>query len=559
MEIPTRESSEDFRVVVAIDFGTTCSGFAYSHRINPDVMVHNSFPGLIVPKTNTVLQYDSDWKVNAWGFAALAKEPSRRDRNAIDPAPVELFKLHLADMSEEKKPKMPIGLNFRTAITDFLSEMQKLIKETLEKRWPGITFPQVRFVFTVPAEWAPGTKGILRDCVFKAGFLATKHATNLEFTSEPEAAAIFCLRVLKEHRLDVGASFMVCDCGGGTVDLTTRKLLAENQLGEITERTGDLCGSTYVDTEFILFLGRRLGIEAMKVFKERHYGQYQYLIHKFFCQRVKYEFKDDSSSFRPIELDIERSCPALKQYITTNVKEQMEEDEWIVELQFDDIKAMFDPVVDKIIRLIRNQINANRENKCSAIFMVGGFAESPYLIARIKKIFNQEVKIIAVPLNPITAILHGAVHYGLDKAVVKSRILKHTYGIQISRVWQKGIDPNKRKTPEGRILKFDRLVTRGMTAPADKKFSGMYSPLRADQQYITFKVYYTPKENGRFCDDAGMKSVGSMTMRLPNVYLGINRAVEFGLTFNEEEIVATAWNKENNEVLPATFNYGPEF
>ncbi|KAG9293840.1 hypothetical protein G9A89_019178 [Geosiphon pyriformis] len=565
MEIPTKISSEDFRVVVAIDFGTTCSGrnaflevfnsFAYSHRINPDVMVHNSFPGQIAPKTNTVLQYDSDWKVNAWGFAALAKEPSRRERRPIDHPPVELFKLHLADMSEEKKPKMPIGLNFRTAITDFLSEMQKLIKETLEKRWPSVTFPQVRFVFTVPAEWAPGTKGILRDCILKANFLATKNATNLEFTSEPEAAAIFCMRVLKEHQLDVGASFMVCDCGGGTVDLTTRKLLAENQLGEITERTGDLCGSTYVDTEFILFLGRRLGIEAVKHFKEKHYGQYQYLIHKFFCQRVKFEFHDDSSTFRPIELDIERFCPALKQCIATNVKEQMEEDEWIIELQFEDIKAMFDPVVDKIIRLIRNQINANREDKCSAIFVVGGFAESPYLITRLKTIFNLEVNVIAVPQNPITAVLRGAVYYGLDKTVVESRVLKYTYGIQISTVWKEGVDPNKRKTPEGRILKFDRLVARGVTAPADKKFSGIYYPVRADQRFINFKIFYTPKQNGYYCDDPEMKLVGEMTISLPNVHLGLKRAVEFGLTFNEEEIRATAWDKEADDVIPAYFNY----
>ena len=35
---------------------------------------------------------------------------------------------------------------------------------------------------------------------------------------------------------------MVVDCGGGTVDLTTRKLLSRNRLSEITERTGDFCG-----------------------------------------------------------------------------------------------------------------------------------------------------------------------------------------------------------------------------------------------------------------------------------------------------------------------------
>ena len=44
---------------------------------------------------------------------------------------------------------------------------------------------------------------------------------------------------------------MIVDCGGGTVDLTTRKLLEDDQLGEVTERAGDFCGSTFIDKEFI--------------------------------------------------------------------------------------------------------------------------------------------------------------------------------------------------------------------------------------------------------------------------------------------------------------------
>ena len=71
---------------------------------------------------------------------------------------------------------------------------------------------------------------------------------------------------------------MVVDCGGGTVDLTTRTLLPDNKLSEITERTGDLCGSTYVDKEFIVFLEKKLGFAAVDEFRRENYGQYQYLI-----------------------------------------------------------------------------------------------------------------------------------------------------------------------------------------------------------------------------------------------------------------------------------------
>ena len=56
---------------------------------------------------------------------------------------------------------------------------------------------------------------------------------------------------------------MIVDCGGGTVDLTTVKLLNENQLGELTERAGDYCGSVFIDHEFIKHLENKLGEKAI--------------------------------------------------------------------------------------------------------------------------------------------------------------------------------------------------------------------------------------------------------------------------------------------------------
>jgi len=94
------------------------------------------------------------------------------------------------------------------------------------------------------------------------------------------------------------------DCGGGTVDLTTRKLLSKNELGEITIRTGDFCGGSYVDQEFIKFLKTKVGKTAINLLKENHYGQYQFLIHEF-CKNVKLPFTGDEEEFEEYELDLE--------------------------------------------------------------------------------------------------------------------------------------------------------------------------------------------------------------------------------------------------------------
>ena len=183
---------------------------------------------------------------------------------------------------------------------------------------------------------------------------------------------------------------MIVDCGGGTVDLTTRKLITDNQLGEITERAGDFCGSTFIDVEFIKYLRKRLGDEPMDLLRDNNYGQMQYLIQQF-CKDAKIPFTGENPDFS-YELDIQDTIPILKQYVTDdNVRKTLEENEWVIDIKYNDIKKWFDPIIDRIIRMIHIQLTNNRET-CSAMFIVGGFSESVYLQKRIKY-FSHKIRV----------------------------------------------------------------------------------------------------------------------------------------------------------------------
>ncbi|RHZ52254.1 hypothetical protein Glove_463g12 [Diversispora epigaea] len=557
--------TKDLRATVAIDFGTTFSGFAYANNINPEITVHKSWFGLnnsrkIIPKTNTVIQYDSGWNLVNWGLPALAQDPGSKKKKKhvnTDYKTVELFKLHLADIPDYQKPELPYGLDYRKAIKDFLTAMKPLIQETLNKHW-SIEFSQVRFVFSVPAEWKPHAIGILQDCIYDAGYIEKRHSNhNLEFTTEPEAAALYCMKKSGEYKLDVGATFLIVDCGGGTVDLTMRTLLEGDCISENTERTGDLCGSTYVDKNFRVCLEKKLGKSALKSLRKKHYEQYQFLIHEFFCPYIKFVFDGDPAEFKTIELDIEKWCPALMDYVSQEIKDEMEEEEWLMEIKFQDVFEMFNPVVEKILKLINNQLNSPRQ-KCTAMFVVGGFAESPYLIKMIKEKFSSKVPLIAVPQNPITAVLQGAVMYGLNKKAVANRKLTMNYGVEVFPKWVKG-DPEDRKTENGRIAKFSCLAKRGRDVTPDEICSDVYYPVYPDQTAILFKVFATSKPNQKFCDKSGMKEVGKLRIKLPDIHLGIDRPIEFGLKFGELLITATARNKTNGEAYSAEFNYVQAF
>ncbi|CAG8525488.1 10775_t:CDS:2 [Acaulospora colombiana] len=347
---------------------------------------------------------------------------------------------------------------------------------------------------------------------------------------------------MDEHNLSIGDSFLVVDCGGGTVDLTVHKILGDKTIGEITERSGALCGSTYVDRNFITFLEKKVGKNAIEILKEK-YHEYQYLIHKFFGPHVKFGFNGEPSEFRRVTLDFSRFCPTLKKYVGSNRI-------WI---SFEDIIAMFDPVVETITDLIRKQLSSTTQN-CSAMFLVGGFSESPYLTRRIKDTFKTTVPYISISQHPITSVLRGAVIYGLNKGAIKNRILTMYYGVEIHPKWET-TDPIGRKTREGRIAKFNFLANRGQTIELDEKCSGTYVPIYPDQKEICFRVFATPRYNAKYCDELGMKEIGELYVDLPDIHLGLDRPVEFSLMFGELVITATAMNTKNGKVYRTTFDY----
>ncbi|PKC12223.1 actin-like ATPase domain-containing protein [Rhizophagus irregularis] len=591
----------DFRVVVGLDFGTTYSGFTCCHVSDEDFETNTQWPGELGQlKTNTVLQYNEHYKkIESWGYPALSKRPNKKGKgkgNKNEQKPIELFKLYLGKLPNDLKPKLPF--DYKRAITGYLRKFGELIKETIEGHWDGIDpdsnsnnnnnkeeeeeeeeeikdddeldyvfffLEKVLIIITVPAEYSEKDKGIMRECAYRAGLIKERESKNLQFTTEPEAAAIYCMEHnLKAHELDTpGTTFMIVDCGGGTVDLTTRKLFENKQLGEVTERAGDFCGSTFIDKEFLKALRRILGNRAIDLLIDKHYGQMQYMIQDF-SRHAKLPFTGVKSEFSSYEMDIEDVVPVVMQYVTEEVEEKMEETDWLIEFGYKDIKSMFDPIVERIIDMIKMQLNNSRET-CSAMFLVGGFSQSKYLQKRIKQEFHHQVKNISIPLFPIAAISRGAALYGLSminsapnldrmnslKFVINERKLKYTYGIRVCREW-KDDDLVKRKRPNGRTYKFRSMAQRGTPVKVNQEFTLDIMPEHAAQNTITFYIYYTTKYKAQYCDEDEMEKLGSLIISLPDVHLGKNRPVLFGLTFGQMEITATAKNKRNGQNYQTT-------
>lgn len=145
--------------------------------------------------------------------------------------------------------------------TDYLRQSINHTRQEI-KRDVGAVFESMTFqyVITVPAVWSEKAKNLTRMCAEKAGLGC---ASEIQMTSEPEAAAIFTLNSQSPHttNLGVGDTILICDAGGGTVDLitfTTTQLRPTLRLQEAAPGDGALCGSSFLHRRFERLVLQRL-------------------------------------------------------------------------------------------------------------------------------------------------------------------------------------------------------------------------------------------------------------------------------------------------------------
>ncbi|CAG8451669.1 442_t:CDS:10 [Paraglomus occultum] len=570
-------STKDVRVVVGVDFGTTFSGFSVGHIRRPkEIETYIKWPLGRLTRANahkipTVLVYDKDFNVTHWGnSAADCVEDYGSGVTSDDNIVVECFKLGLSEACPTaRKPVLPDGLNYHKAITDFLKEMQKRVEAHIKSRWgAGLDLARhVLFVFTLPVEWNHKAKDIMTKCAVEAG-LVQKGMDNAMFISEPEAAAVYCHEIMDEYDLAEGSTFMIVDGGGGTVDLTTRKLLTDKQLGEVTQSMGNYCGSTSVDDEFLNQVAERLGItrDRMNELRKIHARRLMYLVQNFFCP-IKFNF-NDRSEYVNNRISM-RAYDFLKAEASHEKQAELEPLNWVLEFTYDDVKAMFEPSVQAILALIRKQLKASSD-RCSAMFLVGGYSQSPYLMERVKQTFAYEVDIIASPINPIAAVQRGATLYGLSieddvesemygfSKTVKTRVLNYTYGTNIEMPFANG-DPPERKTARNTIIKFSILARRGDSIRRNQTFSETYYPSNSRQTKMSVNIYASRDYDPEYIDDEGVTLIREWIVDLPHRHLGKDRPIELSINFGNYETKVTAKDprtKKEDSVPLKCFEFG---
>ncbi|TFB06033.1 Heat shock 70 kDa protein 12B [Trichoderma ghanense] len=534
---------EKTKLIVGIDYGTTYSGlsFAYSNATDfKDIFPWTKYPGssshgaehcVKAPTQVAFADENPELEENAWGYQVEAGMRTCAwtklllDKSSLASAhdDPDLYLSQGMDILH-----LPKGRSAKDVATEYLRGMKRMfdtaVKEHLGAQ--NIDHLPIDFWLTVPASWSEKAKMLTKSAATDAGF-ATRPIDRIMLISEPEAAAQLALKS-SLHRLEdfvkPNTGVMICDCGGGTVDITTYEV-EETQptlkLREIAIGIAGKCGGTFVDRNLYRLLAQRFG-DAFTSLEAEQIGPGSAFMDQFELKKKDFSMKTPSKRAHRLVLHM----PQLQ--VTTTTAKYYEKRSSSVLLTQEDYKMLFDPVIDMIIGLVQDQvkqIKAKNECPIEAIVLVGGFGSSPYLKERLTE--WSEIRGIKLT-TPITgawsAVVCGAVLRGLEGDIVRQKKSRRHYGHSLSRPL---IDQNTEINSEFEMGCVGRLPACGVhtlyscnldDAPGtieNERTFRIFSTTQLPNTHINRTIHVTNRRH-----QSGIEEVGKVTYTL----LGVDRA-----------------------------------
>ncbi|KAK9426488.1 putative Actin-like ATPase domain-containing protein [Seiridium unicorne] len=454
-------------LIVGVDFGTTYSGVAWSFcakGTEPEqVDVIKKWPSSEsgnnerhkVPSKISYSRGPTGNEIISWGYNLPA-----------DAKVLTWFKLLLLtedDMPEYVKtsPQLKnvrnmmneLGKDPVHVIADYLGQLWKhtlsIIKK--EKGEELVEGARVLIKMTIPAIWQDYAREKMRQAMRRAGILEKRLAgeTTLSFISEPEAAALATLPELSlRNDLEKGDSFIICDCGGGTVDIISY-MVNENKplkVSECVEGDGDLCGGVILDQAFGDRLMKHVGKHAWKKITAKEKKKMMLIEWEW---GIKTNFIADTDKY-VVEMPRSVIMPAVNFLKSVNVDS-------IKFRRGQDANMLVDSQLKAILEKTKKPAKVHSEDLIREvlllqfarflltclhyqfIILVGGFGRCPYIYQTLKNrrdpVKGSTEILQADGDRPWSAICRGAVISGAtgqglkeDDVYIQSRVARLSYG-----------------------------------------------------------------------------------------------------------------------------------
>lgn len=344
---------------------------------------------------------------------------------------------------------------------------------------------------------------------------------------------------------------------GGTIDITAHQVMEDSKIKELIKATGGSWGGTRVDGEYIDFIKCMIGETATQEINEHAPNVFFEACRDF--ESAKRTIKPNSDikfTVRIPSLIVEtymkthpgRNLKSVESVTTKNgkkIKIAFTGDK--LRLAASDAEGFFAQSVQNIIKHLRTLFQQKHGRGISTIILVGGYAESPILIERIRSSFPGMRTII--PQEAAWSVLRGAAIFGHDPSLIRQRRSKYSYGVRVKQPF----DPTKHnekykyekdgeivcKALFKKLVEVDQMITVG-----EYQGEGVYK-LRDYGKYGDALLYSSTAENPTYVDEVNCFFIGYILS--PGHCFLLKEDIIIKMRFGETEIEFNAYQPKSEK------------
>jgi len=436
----TRSAKATLKTLVyaAIDFGTTCFGYAIKFKGDHTTLVERE-----EEREPTCLLLKPDKSFAALGKKAVVDYYNLDTDEQKSHYFFRQFKMRLYDkklsrqtqLSDESGKLMNALEVFSIAFIELKRNILYQINMSVVL-FPKLEADDVNWILTIPAIWTDEARQFMREAATTAGMKRNK------LVLEPEAAALFAIEKPLYQGEDFTAEkfgphtkYIVADIGGGTVDMCVHEILYQGKLRELYCATGCDAGGRSVNQEFMQLFKNIFGASTIESFKLDYSHKYQKLVDGIemkkcsFARHTKvltFRFDTDMISLMDAEKGgVETVEKMISKHGLEDSVRYVQRDRRL-QVMSSEVKKLFDSSVNSIIKCLKTVLTDCSEDKIKYILLVGGYSRSDYMRSRIEETFPDR-KIIHVDDGRL-AVVKGAVMAATRPHFITERRSRFSYG-----------------------------------------------------------------------------------------------------------------------------------
>eukprot|EP01083_Nonionella_stella_P176968 620685_1 len=293
----------DFKVNIAVDFGTIGCGLAFAY--DNEVFVYNKWKVKKRQRTlkiNTQILLNEDDEMVAFGDKAMQiysnlSGKEKQTWKLFDRFKMSLYGKHCDQLKTTNDLTCDASIifiqTFKYLRTIALEYVTKITQQTFQS-------DEIQWILTVPAIWDERAKSNMKTWIIAAGLVNEAIINQCLIVYEPDCAALAIREEIKpndDHKQDtapeamelkIGDKYILIDAGGGTVDIVCHEVIDDDSVQEIHYPSGGLWGGDFLNQQYIHLLNEIFGEDIMTTFRKTCGNVYLDLIHSFRDAKVSF-------------------------------------------------------------------------------------------------------------------------------------------------------------------------------------------------------------------------------------------------------------------------------